>query len=78
MSRNAILYPLAAVGVIALLYALYGLGTAEPVDVLPDRLSSEPSRDFDLPSTVAANLDAEWSLIERARDRLATLLREQI
>ncbi|HJU86133.1 MAG TPA: phospholipase D-like domain-containing protein [Gemmatimonadota bacterium] len=58
MSRNAILYPLAAVGAIALLYAIYGLGTAEPVDVLPDRLSSAPSRDFDLPSTVAANLDA--------------------
>ena len=58
MTRNAFLYPLAGIGAVALLYAVYALGTAEPVDVLPDTMSSAPSRGFDLASTVAMNLGA--------------------
>ena len=58
MTRNHVLYPLAGVGAVALLYGLYALLTAEPIDVLPDTVSTRPSGDFDLPSTVAANLDA--------------------
>jgi cardiolipin synthase len=67
VTRNAILYPFAGVGAVALLYAVYALGTAEPVDVLPDRLSSAPSRDVDLPSTVAANLDAPLLVGDRVQ-----------
>lgn len=58
-SRNAILYPLAGVGAVASLYAIYALATAEPTDVLPRKLSSGDDRGrMDLANTLAANLDA--------------------
>lgn len=58
MNRNHVLYPLAGVGSLALLYGLYALATAEPTDVLPERLSDGRYGGFDLAATVAANLDA--------------------
>jgi cardiolipin synthase len=59
ISKETFLYPLAGFGAAALLYAVYALATAEPTDVLPQGLSgdSEP-HDFDLGSTLAANIDA--------------------
>jgi cardiolipin synthase len=58
-SKETILYPLAGLGAAALLYAIYALATAEPTDVLPRSLSGEVApQDFDLGTTLAANIDA--------------------
>ena len=57
LSRTSFLYPLAGIGVVALLYLLYAMTTAEPTDVLPDRLSAPVGQEFDLGETLSANLD---------------------
>ena len=53
-SRNTVLYPLAGFGAAALLYGAYTLATAEPTDVLPDRVSLEDPDQFDLATVLAA------------------------
>ncbi|HET7692915.1 MAG TPA: phospholipase D-like domain-containing protein [Gemmatimonadota bacterium] len=57
-SKSSVLYPLAGFGAAALLYGAYALTTAEPTDVLPDRVSLEDPDRFDLATVLAANLDA--------------------